>query len=292
MITQYYIFAITCILLLSAPLSYAQETVFTYRTPESDNDTRYDYDYESLQLALEKTKAQWGPFRLVPSPKMNIARAIEYLNDNRLENPMFKLSACTKLCTKNAYVPFPLDLGIASYRLFFVSKSMDRKLSTIHSLEGLRKLSIGQGHGWLDIDILNSGGFTVVPIPTYESLFSMVAEGRFDLFSRGINEVKQEYHSHKSTKNLTLNRDVGLYYPLPRFFFTNKRNGKAAKRVYEGLEIAYHDGSLIKLWKKHYSPSLNFARIESTKFFQIRNHFLAGIPDTYKQFMLPNPWGN
>jgi len=266
--------------------------VITYRSPESDKDTRYDYDNESLRLALEKTEAQWGAFRLVPSPKMNCARAIEYHHENRLENPMFKLSASTKLCAKNAYAPFPLDLGIAGYRVFLVSKSMDKKLSTIHSLEELRKLTIGQGHGWLDIDILDSGGFTVVPIPTYESLFSMVAEGRFDLFSRGINEVKQEYHSHSKTKNLTLNRDVGLYYPLPRFFFSNKKNAKATKRIYEGLEIAYHDGSLIKLWKKHYGPSLDFAQIESTKFFQIRNQFLTGVPDTYKQFMLPNPWGN
>jgi len=260
--------------------------ILTYRSPESSLDHRYDYDNAALKLALEKTKKKWGDYRLVPSPKMNFSRAISMLKAEELINPMFKHSASNALCGDLGYAPFPVDLGIVSYRVFFVSKLVDRKLHTVTSLENLRGFSIGQGYGWLDVGILSNAGFNVIVIPSYESLFTMVARGRFDLLSRGVNEVKGEFEAHQFLPNFVLHRHVGLYYPLPRFFFTNKTSNKAAQRVYEGLVAAYEDGSLMELWERKYRPSLDFTGFREITFFHIENPYLNLIDSGYKRFFI------
>lgn len=275
-----------CILIWGPDQASAIGTVFTYRSPESATDKRYDYDNAVLRLALEKTREEWGDYTLVPSPTMNISRAITLLETEILENPMFKLSANNTLCSELNFAPFPVDLGIVGHRLFFVSKNVDGKLSRVTTIDELKKFSIGQGYGWLDVEILTAAGFSVVLAPSYESLFRMVAVERFDLLSRGVNEVAMEYESHKDIPNFMLNAHIGLYYPLPRFFFTNKKSKGAARRVYEGLVKAYQDGSLLNLWEQQYRSSIAFGNIRNVKFFRIDNPFIDEIDPSYKQFML------
>ncbi|NDV25268.1 hypothetical protein [Desulfovibrio sp. JC010] len=274
------------LLVFGAGFSHAKVTVFTYRVPESPTDKRYDYDNAVLKLALEKTKETWGGYRLVPSPVMNFSRSITVLKEGKLKNPMFKLSASEKHCNQLAYAAFPIDLGIVGYRQFFVSERLNAELSKVDSLKQLKKYSIGQGFGWLDSEILEAAEFNVLVVPKYESLFSMVVKGRFDLFPRGVNEVEEEYKSHQDLRGLRLNREVGIYYPLPRFFFTNKRSKLAARRVYEGLVLAYEDGSLLRLWKEKYKSSLKFADFKNVKFFHIENPFIKKIDDNYLKYIL------
>ncbi len=281
---------LTLLLFILVPsMSVAKETVFTYRTPESVTDKRYDYDNAVLKLALDKTKAKWGDYRLVPSPTMNFSRAIDMLESGKLENPMFKISASNNYCAKYEYAPFPVDLGIVGYRLFFTSDGIDARLSEVQTLKELQRFSIGQGYGWLDVNILGAAGFTVAVVPTYDSLFPMVAQQRFDLLSRGVNEIEAEYNSHLGIANFMLNRRIGLYYPLPRFFFTNKGNTQAARRVYEGLVKAYNDGSLLKLWEQKYRSSIEFGQVKKVRFFQIENPFIDEVDTSYKQFLLGMP---
>ncbi|QJB56900.1 hypothetical protein [Pseudodesulfovibrio sp. zrk46] len=264
----------------------AQDMVITYRSPESINDSRYNYDTEALELALEKTSDTWGGYSLLPSPVMNFPRAIDFLKGHELDNPMFKLSASAELCEEFEYVPFPIDLGIVGYRMFFVSDTVNYRLSKVKSVKELKEFSIGQGAGWLDGEILEAAGFKVRVAPNYESLFNMVAEQRFELFPRGINEVELEFKSHDHIPGFMLNRTIGIHYPLPRFFFTNKNDKKAAQRIFEGLVMAYEDGSLKELWMKHYGPSLEFAKIGDVTFFDVENPLLKGVDPSYKKYML------
>lgn len=266
----------------------AHGTVFTYRSAESSTDKRYEYDNAVLELALEKTREKWGDYILIPSPPMNSARALVALENGVYKNPMFKFSANTERCRRLSYASFPVDLGVVGCRVFFVSKEIDSKLSKVKSLDELKKFSIGQGRGWLDVKILSAAGFKVMSVANYESLFYMVAKERFDLFSRGINEVEDEHIFHKHIKNMMVNRVVGLYYPLPRFFYTNKGNVEAVRRINEGLIKAYNDGSLKLLWEQKYRSSLNYVGLGKIKFFEIDNPFLGGVDSSYMKFLLFN----
>ena len=47
---------------------------YVYNAPESSLDRRYEYHWEILKTALERTTAKYGPYALVPSVGMTEAR--------------------------------------------------------------------------------------------------------------------------------------------------------------------------------------------------------------------------
>ena len=63
-----------------------KETLFTYRAPESDRDTRLLYEIDVLRLALQKTEKEYGPFRLEPTPRINVARCLQSIQQHRFTN--------------------------------------------------------------------------------------------------------------------------------------------------------------------------------------------------------------
>lgn len=261
------------------------QTVFTYRAPESDMDTRYDYDRELLQLALDKTVDDFGQYKLVASPRMNFVRAMEVLKTDQLQNAMFKFSATDDLAKDYDYVAFPVDLGIVGYRVNFVSPQTEAKLASVNTIDGLLKYSVGQGYGWGDVEILEKAGFKVQTVSSYESLFKMVAANRFDLFPRGANEIMQEYPDRKSNKNLIIDDKICIFYPLPRFFFTTKGNTEAAKRVQAGLKKAYEDGSYQELWNKYFKANIEYVHLNNRKIFKLDNPFINTIdPAVYEPY--------
>ena len=260
-------------------------TIFTYRAPESQTDLRYDYDNKLLQLALEKTVETDGPYLLVPSPIMNYARAQAYLKSNSLPNLILKLSYDPDFENRDmGFVPFPVDLGIVGYRICFAHPEISKALSQVDSLENLRRFNHGQGNGWADVDILRHNGFKVIEIPLYENLFNMVARRRFDLFCRGANELLDEMKMHQHIQNLSYDKSMILFYPFPRFFYTNTANSSALERIQRGLEKSYEDGSLQSLWRQHYKASIDFVELDQRRLFVLENPLVEHLDFDYQKY--------
>lgn len=260
--------------------------VFHYRGPESLEDKRHEYNLSLLRLALDKTRARYGDYRLQAIPPMNIARSIQALRKNEYANLLIELSYEDNLLLDGRldFVPFPIDLGVVGYRICFVAPDLAPPLKPPVTLDQLRRYQIGQGLGWADSKILRHNGFTVVEVGQYESLFKMVAAGRFDLFCRGINELFIERQAHADLPGLTVETGFALHYPLPRFFFLHQGNPATRQRILEGLQAAYADGSLQALWQQEYGDSIKAARLQSRQIFELSNPLLQGLPPTYQTY--------
>jgi hypothetical protein len=265
------------------------ETVVTYRSPESKQDRRYDYDYEVLKLALENTLESHGGYKLERSPAVNFKRAMHLVLENKLPNFFYKSSYADGAMDGLHYIRFPVDLGVVGYRVCFARKSIIKALGRVKTLEDLKSYSIGQGIGWLDRKILRDAGLTVVEAP-YQGLFRMTASGRVDLFCRGINEVSDELETHKNIEALALEESFSIVYPLPRFFFTSPENKLVADRVQEGIEIAYQNGTLLALWNKAYGYSIEYSKLSERRIFRIENSMITGLSDEYRKYLyVPMP---
>ncbi|WP_417069090.1 hypothetical protein [Niveibacterium terrae] len=277
-------FALACFLASFAQQAAAQ-MVFTYQQAESRKDRRFDYDTAVLRLALEKTRKEYGGFRLQPSPPMNRARAIADASSRAYPNFFVKLSYSDNLAGKGlAYARFPIDRGIVDYRICFVRSELKERLAATSTLVELKRYSHGQGIGWADVDILRANGFTVQQVSDYESLFRMVAAGRFDLFCRGVNEILDEYRLHRDIPHLDYDSSFALVYPLPRFLFTSAANKAALARVSRGLQIAYQDGSLQALWLRQYQPSIEFAKLKTRRLFRLDNPLIHSIDFDFHKY--------
>lgn len=282
---KFFKFLFITLFLLFMPLQCISQNIFVYHAPDNDKDTRKLYEVEVLKLALDKTIDEYGDYKLISSAKMNIKRAILTLQQNSIKNFILKMSATKEYMDELAYTKFPVDRGVLGYRVSFISPLMKERIKDINTLEELKKLSIGQGVGWLDTEILKYNGFNVKVISNYDGFFYMISLNRIDLFSRGVNEILSEYKSFSYIKELDYDRTFLLYYPLPRFFFAHKSNQKSIERIEKGLIIAFKDGSLDELFDKYYKPSIDFLELKDRKLYKLENPFLGNIDNSYEKYI-------
>jgi ABC-type amino acid transport substrate-binding protein len=260
--------------------------VVTFRAGASENDTRQNYYKDILTLTLEKTKAHYGNYKILEAPYVNQLRdayAIDreiyfnYVVDENFEDKF--------LNTSIDYIPFPLDLGLTGMRICFVNPKVGQAIQHITTIDELKKYTIGQGIGWADVEILRQNGFKVVTVQNYDGIFKMTAIGRVDLFCRGVNELPREYETFKNINNLTYDESFAIIYRLPRFFLMNKKNVALKKRIEEGLQIAYKDGSLQNTFQKYHASSIQFSNLKQRKIFRIENPLIKKLPRDYEQYL-------
>ena len=260
--------------------------VFIYRQPVSDLDLRFHYEHQLLELALEKTRTQYGDFELRPSPVMNESRMIRALEAGTYQNFFVLMSFRKRYLPKMDYIPFPTQRGIAGYRLFITSELGLQKLANVRSLESLKRLSIVQGQSWLDTDILSDSGFSVTTLSYYEGMFKFISKNRADLFPRGVHELSSEYQQFSGKiSNLRLDDEYAFYYVFPRFFFTSMGNEPGLNRIQEGLDIAWKDGSFQTLWSAFYQKNIDDAKLPERIIYHLNNKEIKGLPADFEKYM-------
>lgn len=262
--------ALCLIFSLVSPVVSA-EMLIKLAEPESDQDSRSQYERELLIQALEKTREEYGDYqiKMVGMP-MSEWRLIKEIQRGVLIN-VHEIPVMSMLNKKNVIpVLVPLRKGTLGYRVFLIHKDDRQKFQSIESLEQLKKLVAGQGKGWGDVPILRYNGINVVEGNNYEGLFLMLATKRFDYFSRGIGEAPHEYEYRKSKiPSLFLEEHILLIYAYPVFFYVNSRFPDIAERINKGLHIMLEDGSFDALFLKYNENLIRKAKLKKRKIFRI-----------------------
>jgi ABC-type amino acid transport substrate-binding protein len=109
----------------------------------------------------------------------------------------------------------------------------------------------------------------------YERLFAMLMEGRFDFFSRGINEAPAELEARKAKyPDMMLEENLLLYYPWPKFFYVNKKDKKLADRIEKGLKMMIQDGSFEALFRKFNQKHIDSVNLKHRRLIKLENPLL------------------
>lgn len=237
-----------------------------------------NYYWELLQAALEETTPKWGPFDIVVSPKVVSAARAELLLAASSDVTITVRTTSTEREKTLMAVMIPLDKGLTGYRLFLTKTQTQQRLNQVRTLQDLQQFSIGQGINWIDSDILRNAGLNVVTGPNYDSLFSMLGANRFDLFSRGINEIGMEFNfATGQHSDLAIERNLMLYYPLPRYFFFSRtpEGERLARRVNEGLRMLLKNGKFDKRYQAFKRSILVDLQLAGRRIFRIQNPYLS-----------------
>lgn len=262
--------------------SSAEPMVYIYPRALSTVDSQYMYDYDLLRLALERTRAEFGPYELRASDiGMSQARAAEEIHAGSGKVNIFARSTAVEHEVRMLPVRIPLDKGLISYRVFLIRQDDQQRFSLVRTLDDLRKLSVGSYTTWADTKILRDNGFNVVTGESYEGLFSMLVANRFDFFSRSVDEAYREYDERKDRlPTMKVEEDLLLYFPTTRYFFVQRSPSgeKLAKRVEYGLNLMIKDGSFDVLFKKYKESLINRAHLKKRRVFRIPNPYLS--PET------------
>jgi hypothetical protein len=248
--------------LLAAGPAQAQALVVTLRAPDSDSDSRNAYVRDAVLLALDKTRAIDGPYRLELSPRMNKSRALVEATRGELPNFLVVAGVEAGRAAGLAAAPFPIHLGLNRFRVCFVHAPRQAAVRAATSLDAVAKLHHVQGNAWPDVAVMRANGFNVTEVNVYESMFDLVGLGRADLFCRSVLEIGDEIRAQAGKRNLAVEDSLLLSYDLPQYLYTHPGNRRAMERVARGLRLAYQDGSLLALLQRYAQPALALLNLQ------------------------------
>jgi len=272
------------VLTLAVPVLAEME--FYRRQAAHDDDTRGQWTEQLLALVLQKTEAEFGPYKLLWAPQMSNAREWKTISSNRYPN-FFGFKVFSKEYEQDdniASIRFPIQLGLLGYRVCFYPTQQHERIARVLKSGDIKSLRIGQGRDWTDVTILRHNGYTVLEVENYKSLFKMSAASRFDLFCRGVNEYYDEYQLENPSGRLRLDSSFAFHYDMPVFFYTHKSNTRALARIEKGLLMAYEDGSLQALFTKFYGERIEFAQLHKRRIIKLRSPLVSDLPADYKKY--------
>ncbi|WP_295992202.1 hypothetical protein [Rugamonas sp.] len=268
---------IAAVLLYSAPAYCPAAPPMVVRYYYSANDAvRYDYYAELLNMALKRTEAEYGPYRMERyTASLSSARWNALAIQGKSINVMWSNIGHADLNEKMIPIPIPADRGVHGYRVFLIRAERQAEFSQIKNLAALRHFVMGQGANWGDLKILKHNGIPVVTGTLYENLFPMLEARRFDYFSRSVLEAPLEIASFGSTyPDLKVESSLLLHYQFPVLFFVAKTEPALARRVRSGMEIMVKDGSLKQLFYQYFQKSLADLKLNSRTVLEMENPYL------------------
>jgi ABC-type amino acid transport substrate-binding protein len=254
---------------------------YIYNGPESSLDVRYVYQWEILRTALERTTKKYGPYRMAPSVTMPERRQVFELKNASGKLTVMYLDTTPEHERDLLPVRIPVDKNLVGYRIFLIRKEDQAKFYSIKYLADLRKFIFGLGSDWIDVRIFRANHFKVVTGSNYDGLFNMLLNKRFDIFSRGANEIINEYEERKEQMpDLQIEERLMLCYPAPMYFwFSRSREGEAlAARVREGMMSMIEDGTYDAIFRKYYGRAIERLDLKNRRIFRLTNPFL--VPET------------
>ncbi len=259
--------------------SVATDVVKPFRA-ESDT-ARYAYHYELLDAVLKRTVAKYGPYVVQPyTDPLSSARGWQEALRGELLNVYFSDVGHRIIDEGMIPIPYPVDKGLLGYRICLIVKQNQARIDRIDSIAQLRWLTVGQGRDWGDVKVYEHNRVPVDSTSTYDSLFAMLARGRFDLFPRGATEVQQEMAVYgPQYPDLAIDRHLLIKYPFAQFFYVSKSAPHLAARLKDGLEQMIRDGSFDALFDKHFAKRLAGLNLGQRVVIELENPYLpAWIP--------------
>ncbi len=259
----------------SAPMTYI------YNAPESPSDVRYEYHWEILRSALERTTGKFGPYRMRKSKVMTEARQAYELLHATGELTVMYLDPKPDFERQLVAIHIPVDKNLVGYRIFLIRRERASEFRAVATLDDLRKFSVGLGANWIDVDILRNNGFKVVTGSAYDGLFEMLVNGRFDALSRGANEILGEVEQRKAAMpDLCVEGSICCFYPAPMYFWfpMTGEGRRLAARAEEGMRAMIADGSYDRIFDQYQQHKIEQLHLKDRKIIRIENPFLG--PET------------
>ncbi|GGP90367.1 hypothetical protein GCM10009410_25520 [Shewanella ulleungensis] len=240
-----------CFMSVICPINAADytllpKTIVNYNASIQGIDPKQAYFISLLELALEKSRDQYGDYQLnAVMIEMPQGRALKMVADNKMIDVVWTMTSIEREEQLQA-IYIPLLKGLMGYRIGLIRRNDQAKFEQM-DLEQIKQTLMGQGTDWPDVDILNSNGFNVIRGGD-QQLITMLLKGRFDYYPRSIHEPWRDLARYP---NVVLEHKFLLKYPAPIYFFVRKSNTHLAERIDYGLRKSIVDGSFDQLFYNH-----------------------------------------
>lgn len=266
---------------LLATMATAAPMRFVYPPPENPADQRQIYYWQLLAAALDSNRERYGDYTLEPFPTpMNYQRAQAELEAGGEHVNIFAPGTNRQLEQRLLPIPLPLDKGLLGLRVFLIMAPQQAALDQVRSFEDLKAFRIGQRPSWTDTTILRHNRLNVVATDSFDGLFKGLQAGRFEIFSRGANEIRAEWLSHRETMpGLAIENRLALLYPLARYYFVPRtpEGARMAERIRDGLLRLVASGEFERRYRAYKREVLRDLPLAGRRVFRLENPELSEL---------------
>jgi hypothetical protein len=232
------------------------------------------YYVELIETALRITEPKYGPYRLEFSQtplsserKHELLVTGERLNIDRIvgfHKPTGPRSALL-------FINVPLLRNFMGYRIPLIRSETQKRFDQVKSLDDLRKIPMGLGKGWEGY-IYQHNGFNVAEPVNFESLLKMLAGGRYDFVPLSAIEIDESYQvNNQHIAQLAPEKRLLIYTPLPNYFYVSPQAPELAVRLRVGLKQMQADGSMDRIFDKHFGERLRRLQLAKRQLIVIPN---------------------
>lgn len=249
-------------------------TVVRYPAADMEQDVRSTYYYKLLEASLEKTKEDYGPYKLVGVQQVEQSQTESLksaMNNQGLDVIHTMTTKARELVLRPIHIP--LGKGLVGMRILLIREEDKGLFSDVSSASRLRVHTFGQGEGWPDTEILDKNGLEV-KTANYSKLFTQLSEGEFDAFPRAIYEIWGELEQFDEY-NFAAEQNLLIHYPSAMYFFVSKKDKELANRIETGLERVRRDGTFDKLFDKYMGRYIENANLAERKILRLKNPLLS-----------------
>jgi hypothetical protein len=286
-------FCTALMLTLSAPPAFAANSDSQSATIKlwNGNKTtaRQIYEQEVLEAALDATKGSHGKWKLS-------ADATSFPSAEE-EGSVFRAKGFDIFGTvmgnvklakeKKIVIPQPIMKGLLGYRILIIREADREKFAAIKTPKQLQALRLGIPETWADAELFRRNGYTVVEKGSFDDLFTRLRDNEFDYVSFGANEVDSVFAERASKAGgLAIDSSLLVYYPFPVVFYVNADNPALAQRVTQGLKTISTNGTLDKIFERHYGEQLAALKLNERRLISLRNHVLPKKMNNLKPVLI------
>jgi len=158
---------------------------------------------------------------------------------------------------KSLVIPVPLDRGLLGYRHCLLLESKKDLLAQVQTADDLSAFTIGQGEGWMDVEVFKKAGIPVKWVRDWRKgeFISQMEAGFIDLFPLGAEETESYFlpHYRRLNPNISADSHIVIRYPWFRFVWVSpkSKNGPAIhEALARGFEIITKNGKFLEIWNE------------------------------------------
>lgn len=206
---------------------------------------RAQREVEVITAALERTRAEFGPYQLAVSSEplaagtwrqqLTEGERIHIVPTPYLDFPEEDLTL----------IPVPISGGLLGYRNLVVRRDRLEEFSGIDDAAGLRHKEAGQGRDWPDMWVYEANGLPVTGAEDLPQLVAMLEAGDIDYLPLGVEESESIIQKFANDpQSLSIVPNLLIYYPLSSFPVVTNKKPQLIERLSAGLEAMHTDGTL------------------------------------------------
>jgi hypothetical protein len=170
-----------------------------------------------------------------------------------------------------AYLRYPLRRGLLGLRLLVVQEARAAEFAGISELGQLKRLRLGMGRGWSEVEPLRGLGFNITTTRSYPGLFDLLRSGRIDYLSRAVSEVwSEQSDASLDFSGLSVAPEIAMFYPLDEYFMVKRERGGMLAGLEAPLREALRSGAYWRLLTEVYGEDIERSDIPSRRIFQVQ----------------------